>query len=188
MTMLNPQIRVTEVLDYFKEPWYVDWVVRVGKKEAGRIGREAMKIGARVDELIKTKGAPKAKDSDEVRSCFTAWGKFLEVYKPVSLINGERFYATIGNIKYTGEPDLIIDGVLTDLKCAVKISPKYWVQVAMYCHALKIDRMAVLRLDKVTGSYEYVVKDFDGGLVDVWFGLAKAYLYLREDDDDGNSD
>ena len=46
-------IRVTEPLNYFIEPWTLDWYCRVGKAKANRTKKSAMKIGTRVDELIK---------------------------------------------------------------------------------------------------------------------------------------
>lgn len=39
------QVRVTEVLDYFQAPELVEWKMKVGKAEAGKISRMALKIG-----------------------------------------------------------------------------------------------------------------------------------------------
>ena len=189
-------IRVTEVLDFFSPPWLVDWKLRVGKREANRISKEAMKIGSRVDELIKGKETPDQKDKPEVHSCFEAYFKWIDVYKPKLIEPCNRLYATIDGIEVTGEPDLIVDGVLVDLKCSSKISLNYWVQVNMYQYlsgltnhisagVLTRMKLGILRLDKVTASYEYVVKDYDHNLVDLWRGLLKAYCYYKERDNDG---
>lgn len=187
-------VRVTEVLDYFKEPWYADWLCKVGKREANRIGREAMKVGTRVDEIIKAdpfmgveKIGIKPKEQ-EVMSCVTAYSKWLEVYKPKSITSGTRLFATIDGIDVTGEPDLFVDDVLMDIKCASKISLKYWIQVNMYrfLQGNNPGKVAILRLDKKIGSYEYVVKDYDPKLVDVWFGMMRAMVYLKGEENDGD--
>ena len=192
---LQTPIRVTEVLDYFATPWLVDWKLRVGKREANRISKEAMKIGSRVDEIIKNCPIDPFFDKEkiEVTNCIDAYYKWMSVYKPKSITPCTRLYATIDGIEVTGEPDLMVDDVLVDIKCSSKISPNYWVQVNIYSKLMYRDevynvnpfKVAILRLDKKTGSYEYVVKDYDPNLVDVWRGLLKAYCYYKERDDDG---
>ena len=184
-------IRVTEVLNYFKEPWYIDWVHKVGRTEANKIGKAAMKVGSRVDELIKDSGngwvAHKTSDSQEVWNCCKAYNKWVEVYKPGIVCPGTRLFATIEGKEVTGEPDIFVDGVLVDIKCSSKISPSYWVQVNMYrrLQGKSMDKVAILRLDKVTASYEYVVKDYDPKLVSVWCGIMRAYVYFKGDENGG---
>lgn len=183
------QVRVTEVLNYFKEPWYIDWVCRVGKREANRISKASMKIGTRVDELIKSSSDPNKKDSNEVCMAMTGYLKWKDIYKPKSIIPGTRLNATIEGVEVTGEPDLYVDDVLVDIKCSAKIDPKYWVQVNMYEWLRSITpeindfgKVAILRLDKTTGSFEYVVKDYDPRLVECWLGMMRMYCYLKEND------
>lgn len=186
---MSEPVRVTQILDYFKEPWYIDWVCRVGKAEANRTGKRAMKVGSRVDELIKMNGKPVAKDSDEVKLCYSAFEKWRAIYQPKEVVNGTRMNNVIEGIAVTGEPDIFVDGVLVDIKCAGKISPKYWIQVNVYRELTKLcrkdvpEKVAILRLDKKIGSYEYVVKDHDKSLVDVWVGMARAYMYLKGEED-----
>lgn len=182
--------RITEVLNYFHQDWEIDWVCKVGKREANRIKKEAMAIGTRVDELIKKNPlspdeflGPK-KERQEIINCIGAYTKWLDIYKPKEIIPGTRLNATIDDYPVTGEPDLFVDGVLVDIKCSSKISPNYWIQVNMYRylqnrHTSMYDQVAILRLDKKTGSYEYVVQNFDITLCGVWRGLFKAYLYYR---------
>jgi len=184
-------VRVTEVLSFFKEQWYIDWVHKVGRTEANKISKASMKVGSRVDELIKTNSVPTNKDSVEVVTAFNAYGKWKAVYQPKSIIPGTRLFATIEGVEVTGEPDLFVDDVLVDIKCATKISPSYWVQVNMY-RMLNgsppnddLWKVGILRLDKTTGSYEYVVKDYDESLVDVWCGLLKAMMYYKGESHDG---
>jgi len=180
----NP-IRVTEVLNYFLEPWVLDWTLKVGKKEANRIKKESMKIGTRVDEIIKKECVESShiptqykKESQEVQNCLIAYRKWADVYKPKSIIPGTRLNAVVDGVAVTGEPDLFVDDVLVDIKCSSKISPSYWVQVNVYKYLqvkqwsdpsaeMVKGKVAILRLDKVTGSFEYVVKDYDPSLVAV---------------------
>jgi len=70
--------RQSTIMDFFPHPDLVDWKVKVGKAEAGRIQRKALKIGSRVDELCEkdvVDGSYKLRKADpfEVRSCMEAW-------------------------------------------------------------------------------------------------------------------
>lgn len=193
---MSTPIRVTEVLNYFKEPWYIDWIHKVGRTEANRVSKAAMKIGTRVDEIIKENplnpdASQHKKETNEVLVAMGAYQKWLEVYKPKSITPCTRLNTTIDGVEVTGEPDLMVDDVLVDIKCSSKISPSYWVQVNMYCYLKAVEtkmprnKVAILRLDKVTGSYEYVVKEYDPKLVDVWCGLMRAFVYYKEVGNDG---
>ena len=182
-------IRVTEVLNYFKEPWYIDWVHKVGRMEANKISKAAMKVGSRVDELIKANRTPTPKDKPEVHSCIAAFNKWKAIYQPKAITPYSRLYATIEGVEVTGEPDIDVDGVLVDIKCSSKISLGYWVQVNIYRFIeakITLPKVGILRLDKVTGSFEYVVKDYDKTLVDVWVGLMRAYVYFKGEQNDGD--
>ena len=191
---MSKPIRITEVLNYFTEPWMLDWYAKNGKAYCNRVSKAAMKVGTRVDEIIKKECVESShiatqykKESDEVRNALTAYRKWADVYKPKSITPCTRLYATINSHEITGEPDLMVDNVLVDIKCSWSISLKYWLQVNMYRHLEpgpygkdNSSKVAILRLDKKTGSYEYVVKDYDPKLVDVWCGLLNAYVYLKE--------
>ena len=202
---MSEPVRVTEILNYFKEPWYIDWVHRLGRTEANKIAKASMKVGSTVDEIIKscpthsdvwdTEWFTK-KNSEEVRNCLTAYVKWESVYKPKSIVNGQRLYATIEGYEVTGEPDIFVDDVLVDIKCAGKISPSYWIQVNMYEYLSYMNnpkqqvydyrKVGILRLDKTTGSYEYVVKDYDANLVNVWCGLMRAVMYYKGEGNHGD--
>ena len=195
-------IRVTEVLDYFKEPWYTNWVVRVGKREGNRVSKAALKVGTRVDEYIKTYakgelGSAKRKEKPEVESCLQAFEKWEKVYQPASIKPCTRLFATIDGIEVTGEPDLMIDDVLVDIKTSKHIDIKMWVQVNMYQYlsemrsayiGLTPPKVGILRLDKTTASYEYVVKDYDPSLVNVWCGMLRAFVVFNKEALDGGSE
>lgn len=176
-------VRVTEPLNFFKEQWYIDWVHKVGRTEANKIGKQAMAIGTRVDELIKEGDTPTTKDKPEVHSCFAAFNKWRSVYTPLVVTNGTRLFKSIEEVEVTGEPDLFVDDVLVDIKCAGKISPTYWIQVNMYRQLQgSTGKVAILRLDKHTGSFEYVVKDYDPFMCKIWLGLARAMIFLKGDE------
>ena len=202
-------IRVTEVLNYFAEPWKLEWYAKNGKAYCNRVSKAAMKIGTRVDEIIKSCPTHSEKwdvewftkkNPEEVRNCLTAYTKWEAVYKPKSITPCTRLFATIDGQEVSGEPDLLVDDVLVDIKCSTKISPAYWVQVTMYRYLDHIKhadiavppetfkfngKVGILRLDKQTGSYEYVVQDYDYDKVFVWCGLLKAYCYFKGDSDGG---
>lgn len=184
---MSEPIRVTEPLNFFKEQWYIDWIHRVGRTEVNKVGKQAMAIGTRVDELIKTGGVPTTKDKPEVHTCLSAYAKWLSIYTPLVVTNGNRLFKSIEEVEVTGEPDIYVDDVLVDIKCSSKISPMYWIQVNMYRKLQdSTGKVAILRLDKHTGSFEYVVKEHDPFLCDVWLGLCRAMLYLKGEEHDGD--
>lgn len=177
-------LSVTEVLGYFQEPGLVDWKVKTGAKEAKRIGTIAMKIGSRVDELVKLdmevgKVKFSVKDGSEVKSCFEAYLKWKEDYNP-KLVNAG---ITIRNehLMLQGEYDLLLEpATIIDIKCSSSIKLSYWLQTAMYAYMLGgCDKIGVLRLDKNLGIYEYVVRDYDPSLVEVYLGLLNAYHFFN---------
>ena len=184
---MSEPVRVTEPLNFFKEQWYIDWIHKVGRTEANKVSKQSMAIGTRVDELIKTNGTPTPKDKPEVHSCFAAYNKWFSLYTPLVVKPGERLLKSIEEVEVTGEPDLFVDDVLVDIKCSSKINKSYWIQVNMYrqLHG-SVGKVAILRLDKTTGSFEYVVKEYDPFLCVCWLGLCRAMLYLKGDDNDGD--
>lgn len=180
--MSNKIVRVTEVLGHFKEGWYTNWMMAVGKKQASVVKKIATDIGSRVDELIKIHPSdpqPEADEVIEIHNCVKAYKKWYADYSPKFVSGQNRITTNISGVDVTGEPDLLVDGIVVDIKCARKISPTYWIQIAMYTIMMgkgEGTNMAVLRLDKQTGSYEYVVRPFAQRFVDVWLWMAEAYL------------
>lgn len=195
-------IRVTQVLDYFAEPWKLDWYAKNGKAHCNRVSKAAMKIGSRVDEIIKSANLVLKKEAVEVNFAINAYIKWREIYQPKAVVPCTRLYATIEGVEVTGEPDIMVDDVLVDIKCAAKISPKHWVQVWMYRWLMLLtmdkvtpqfpNKVGILRLDKKTGSYEYVVRQcgtggnsWDKNILNVWTGLMLAMVYLNGEEPDG---
>lgn len=182
-------VRVTEVLDYFKQPWYVKWVLRIGLREANKKSKAALKLGTRIDEMVKLGQEPSKKDKVEVHSAYKALNKWRATYcadvqEPLSLTPCTRINKECCGILLSGEPDVIALGRLTDIKAAKRISKTYWLQLAAYAWLTDwAEEVAVLRLDKEIESFEYVTKR----LADEWLiyqGLLRAYVYYTEGDED----
>ena len=183
-------LSVTEVLDAFIPKGLLDWYLRTGKAEAKKISTIAMKIGTRVDELIQDdvlKGSYKlsAKDPIEVKNCMDAWVKFKSDYSPnikaVQIEVKDDIHKLIGHI------DLIMDNMVVDIKCASSIKANYWLQVAKYSQMYGADfkEVAIIRLDKNLGTYEFVKCSRLHRLVEVYDGLLSAYRYYNAPKEQG---
>lgn len=177
--------RITSVLDYFGEPGLIDWKVRVGAKESKRISTMALKIGDRVDAIIKCIDSLKKSDSQEVKNCiegFHRWRKEYDV-KDGELRFPERFYDDEQML--TGEADCIYKDRLIDFKCSRKLSKKYWLQVCKYSSYYGVFKVGILRFDKNTSEYEYKTNE-DIGLdiadgIMVFDGMLNAMRFLKEE-------
>lgn len=181
--MAKGWVSVTQVLGYFQEPKLVDWKVKTGAKEAKRISTVAMKIGNRVDELVKLdleggKIKLSSKDPVEVKSCLEAFGKWKADYEPKLVKAGEVLRNE--SLMLQGEYDLLLEpSTIIDIKCSSSIKPSYWLQTAMYAFMLGgCDKIGVLRLDKNLGIYEYQTRDYDPNLVEVFLGLLNTYRFF----------
>lgn len=182
-------VRVTEVLNYFKEDWYVKWVHKIGLTEANRKSKEALKLGTILDEIVKGDGVLPTKAKPDTVFAHEAYMKWRAIYNPSYIRSCTRLNAMINGVEVTGEPDFEIPDTTIDLKGAVRISKHYKVQVNMYEHLRRLNgltpnkNVAILRCDKETGSYEYWQEPFNTRFVDVWVGLMTAYVVYKEDED-----
>lgn len=185
---LDGWLSVTEVLDAFIPKGLLDWYLKTGKKEAKRLSTVAMKIGSRVDELIQEDvkfGSYKltSKDSIEVKNCMEAWKQFKADYMPNVSAAQLAVFDEVN--KLVGHIDLIINGMVVDVKCASSIKPNYWLQVSTYASMLKVDcdGVAILRLDKNLGTYQFMIDKQAKinwlGCVGVFYGLLSAYRYYN---------
>lgn len=179
-------IRVTEVLDYFQPPELVEWKLDMGRKEANKIMRDTGKFGTRIDELIKTGKEPLSKDKPEVKSCYEAFLKWKAVYDPKEIVAQTRIYGKIGRHEITGEPDLLVDAVLHDIKGTNAIRKKNWIQVNVYEEIRRQNGLQpsefirLLRLDRSSGSYQYPdAQPFNPFMVTIFSGLCDAYVYYK---------
>lgn len=182
-------IRVTQVLSYFQAPQLVDWKLRVGKKEANRISKAAMKIGSRVDELVKTHSQPEKRDKAEVHGAYWAYFKWMRNYTPIEIRPLKRMERVIFGVLLSGEPDFEALNILTDLKCSTRIDLKYWLQLAAYAWLTDWPgKIAVLRCDKQTEAYQYEVRENLARYWEIYKGLLQAYIYFTEEEGDGGND
>lgn len=181
--------RVTEVLDYFTPPALVEWKVTQGRASANKILRDTGKHGSRIDELVKTGKAPTIKDKPEVHSCYKAFLKWKEIYDPKEIVAQTRLYGKINGYEVTGEPDLLIDAVLHDLKGTNALRKKNWIQVNVYEELRRQNGLRespsirLLRLDRVTESYQYPdAQAFNPRLVTLFGWLIYGYVYYKEEE------
>lgn len=174
-------IRVTEVLDYYTEPDLLRWMQRVGKAKAERISREAIDIGTIVDQCIQDEvrtGSYRYKDNNQaVLNCLGAWKSFKKEH-PGFLEEIISIQDELTDGKVVGHPDLVMTWGIVDVKTSSGIRPKYWTQTAKYLHMSRHKgkgALAVLRLDKKTGEYEYRKID-DQEYVDYEIRVFEAFL------------
>ena len=177
--------RVTSVLDYFMAPELHKWVLKVGKDAAKKKGSSAKRIGTRVHNLAKTvfdRGSAylTPHDNIEVKNCLTAYQRWLHIEKP-KILKMEQTVVS-DSLGIAGTYDIALSDTIVDIKTSVAIRPSYWLQVAMYAYlsgSESITKIAILRLDKYIGEYEYKVIDFDMRLVDTYKGLLDYYRYIQ---------
>ena len=184
-------IRVTACLDYFTPPQLVEWKVTQGRAVANKIMRDAGKHGSRIDDIIKRGAVPDKKDKPEVHMCYLAWTKWKAIYNPDQVVAQTRLYGKIGKWEVTGEPDLMINLDLVDVKATNAIRKKNLIQVNIYEELRRqnglppAESLRILRLDRTTGSFEYTNPEaFDPSFVVMFSGLLDAMMYYKENDDD----
>ena len=150
-------IRVSETQDFFKPEWYTKWVLKVGVREANAISKKALKIGTRIDEIIRS-GVYESekKDTQEVKQSlknFNAWRERYNVQtiRPLSRIDNE-------SILLSGEADFYWEETetLIDFKSSKRIYPEYIFQLGGYKRlGFPGKRLAVLRCDKELDDFEF---------------------------------
>ena len=178
--------RVTRILDYFQPPELVDWKLRVGKTEANKVSKIALKFGSRVHELIETNSACKKSDADEVRNCMIAWNSWKAnyVFKGMKIENGVTLYDEFRSI--AGTPDFIYENRLIDIKTSREVKPIHFLQLGGYASMMMKmpEQLAILRLDKSLGAYEYVLSDRIGmsvyDCINAFNHLFQFYRFYRE--------
>lgn len=176
--------RVTRVLDYFLPPGLVDWKLKNGDK-AARTSASALRVGTRVDDLIKRwieqgEWDLKSQERQEVRYCTDGFGKWLAHYGVTDLkVESTLFCPELG---IAGTPDISTADTLIDIKTSRWIDPRYWIQVAIYNYMKAEPKkfLAILRLNKEYPEYQYQVIDYNEGLVDVFASALHLYRYYNE--------
>ena len=181
--------RVSRIIDFFAPPDLVEWKMDTGRKEAGRISRAALKIGSRVDDLITENWQnPKVgkKDGLEVQSCLQAWQAWLKDYQPKELKFHETVYDEEAMV--AGTYDFMWGDILVDIKTSRNVKPYHFFQLGAYGGMMKPhpEKLAILRLDKSLGIYEFVESRKVGlDPLDCWLafkGLQRAYKVYNQAD------
>lgn len=165
---------VTEVLGYVVEKPLAEWMARQGLVKAQKIAKEAAFIGTWVDQAIQAdlRGLPLANAQpasnavgEAIGNCLKAWQQFL-IDHPDFRQSVTGIQTELRDGELVAHPDLELTEVarwgILDSKTASEIRPSHWAQAAKY-HAMKAKQfrlvmpsfIAILRLDKKTGRYEY---------------------------------
>lgn len=189
--------RITSVLDYFATPKLVEWKVKLGSKESNKISKVAKTIGTRVDGLIKThittgKVKMSVNDSQSVVNCYRGYLQWQKDWQPkIECVDKMLFW---DELRVAGTLDLQLTDGVVDIKCSESIRKNYWLQVAMYTKMLEIvegkkyDKLSVLRLDKLTGEYQYKQIPYDERYISMYIGLLVNYRWqTQKEEEDGNT-
>lgn len=180
-----PLTRVTEAIEFFKPEWYADWLLKVGKRDANAISKKALKIGGRIDEIIRS-GVYETdkKDTEEVKKClknFLAWKERYSVgtLKPMERIENDGIGLTGCADFYWAETETLID-----FKSSKRIYPEYIFQIGGYARlGYTLKRLAILRCDKDLDEFEFKTNE-DFGLtveqcIDAFESAFKHYKYYK---------
>ena len=167
--------RVTRITDYFCPPDLLKWKVETGKTASNRISKIALNFGSRVHNLIELGQEPKKTDKPEVIACLRAWESWKAKYLPTGeIIQGKTLYCEKRGI--AGTPDFGYENTnglyrintLVDIKTSREVKPINFVQLGGYASMMdkRPDILAILRLDKTLGDFEYVTNEKIGMSVD----------------------
>jgi hypothetical protein len=174
--------RVTSVLGYFMPRPLLDWALKEGNKGYKNKTKTAKAIGTRVDKiataiLANTHWCITDKDHPAIRNCVGAFKNWLNEEKPKVI--DWQITVRDDELKVAGTYDLSLEDTLIDIKCANRISLSYWIQLATYAKlsGRGFKKLAVLRLDKLTGMYDYKVIDYTEDLYKLFICMLNYYRY-----------
>ena len=176
-------VRVTESIDYFKPEWFTEWVLKVGKREANAISKKALKIGTRIDEIVRS-GVYLAdkKDTNEVKQSLKNFNAWRERYGVAKLLPLERIEDA--SICLSGAADFLWEDrdILIDYKSSKRIYPEYFFQLGGYKRlGFPGKKLGILRCDKDLDDFEFKTNE-DFGLsveqcIDAFESAFKHYQY-----------
>ena len=178
---------ISSIANFFHDQDYTDWFTTHGKREANRKIKEAMNAGTAVDLAIQSLAMleeiklPKpVKFALEIESACKAWAKFQATYEPT--ITGRQ--RTIINEAHnlTGTLDFEFNSnEICDLKYATAIRPSYWIQLGGYrfLGGNTHTKLSVLRIDKSSDMYEYVVREDVEYLTNVFVSCMNMVRFWR---------
>jgi hypothetical protein len=174
--------RVTSVLGYFMPRPLLDWALREGSKGYKNKTKTAKAIGTRVDKiataiLSQSHWCITDNDHPAVRNCVGAFKNWLIEEKPKVI--DWQITVRDDELMVAGTYDLSLEDTLIDIKCANRISLSYWIQLATYAKlsGRGFKKLAVLRLDKLTGMYDYKVIDYTEDLYKLFICMLNYYRY-----------
>jgi hypothetical protein len=175
----------------------LDAIEQESKKAYRKASEEAMGTGTAVHDAIEQYVAGNAfiqqiPDGPVKRglNAFIAWGETvdLDIHSQEQTIYG---YVN-GNSQplYAGKYDMLahLNGVLTmcDFKVAKDIYPEYWIQLNAYARAMQpelkeqITQVAILRIDKETGTLYPEFQPIDIKKQEIFIKLAEARKLMKE--------
>jgi hypothetical protein len=156
--------RVTRVINYFCPPELVDYRIRVGNRVANAAMKKAGKFGTMIDEAIRENYEMPTvqKVSEESKSALKAWISWVNDHGANFLVFPDTYFSDF--LLVAGTPDFIWKNMIVDIKTSNRISPIYFAQLGAYASLRPAlfggekptEDLAVLRLDKSTGLYEFV--------------------------------
>lgn len=165
--------RVSSVLDYFSEPYLVKWKLKT--KDWEKVSQDSLRVGSEVDRLVQEdiNGGVGIYQDPQTVNCMNAWFKFRaerpDVFERlVKYRHNMQKELILGDL--TGHPDFLLDDEreVVDLKTSKSIGKSHWMQTSEYGHMAygMAKRISILRLDKLTGEYEY--KTLEEPFISFW--------------------
>jgi hypothetical protein len=156
--------RITKIINHFQPPELAEWRARVGNREANRVMKIAGNFGTKIDDAIRMdwKSPIVAKATPESDNALKAWESWVKDHSPAELVFPETLYSE--RLMIAGTPDFMVGNMIVDIKCSSSVKPVYFAQLGAYASLCgkPIEEVAVLRLDKSTGMYEFVKNEAVG--------------------------
>jgi hypothetical protein len=154
---------------------------RVKKKEAADVGTQIHDL---IDEFLKNDCHVPPINTEDLRviSGFAAFIKWTDE-NDVEVLEHEKVVCD-SDMLYAGRYDLMamVNGVKTliDFKTSNAIYDEYWQQLSAYagCEPGVVD-IAIIRLDKETGDFEYQVRGYNYADTVAFKNLAQYYKYIK---------
>jgi len=178
--------RLTKVLDFFQAPELIAWKVKTGQKEIRRIQSKALKMGTLVHGLIHEEfkeGAIRIMKSvpKEVLNCLTAYKAWKVDWTPKIKSMEQTHFDELDRVGCTY--DMELEDTLVELKTSKYIDKKYWIQLAVNNEVSRLRKpyVAVLRLDKEMGLYDYQRQLAKFEWLDVFDAMLKVYRFMKPD-------
>lgn len=178
--------RITSVLDCFKDPDLLSWFKRTGPAAIRNASEKALAIGSLVHRCIEEDLGPDRLEltyPDEAMNCWDAWESFR--FEKGVVIESQEQWLCDDTLMIAGTRDLLVEvnsvkNITADIKTSRSIRKSYWVQCAMYHYMAGIDwpgALGIVRLDKITGDYEWHTKAYDYRYVELFKSMLTVYRY-----------